>query len=107
MAFNLIFAAEVYDDLQQAVDFYNARQKGLGARFVKTVKNRLFHIKKYPFHFQVRYDKVRCAPVELFPYTVHYIVIRETNTVQITAVFCDFRDPEIWDSRFHNSSIIP
>lgn len=37
MAFKVIFAAEVYDDLQLSVDWYNEQQSGLGSRFFKAV----------------------------------------------------------------------
>jgi len=33
MGFKVTYAAKVYEDLQQAVDFYNSRDKGLGVRF--------------------------------------------------------------------------
>ena len=35
MAFKIIYANEVYIDLQEAVDFYNSRKKGLSARFFR------------------------------------------------------------------------
>jgi len=99
VSFKVIYAAEVYDDLQQAVDFYNSRKKGLGVRFFKTVKIQISQIKSNAFGFQVRYVDIRCAPMDIFPYTVHYRVVPETNTIIITAIFCDYRDPKIWDGR--------
>lgn len=57
--FRLIYANEVYDDIQNAVDFYNSREKGLGTRFFKTVKIQLSKIKSNAHGFQVRYHDVR------------------------------------------------
>lgn len=70
MAFKLIFATEVYDDLQQDIDWYNDRQKGLGSRFFKAVKGQIPRIKKNPYSFALRYEDVRCAKVKGFPYII-------------------------------------
>ena len=99
MSYNIIFAAEVYADLQEAVDFYNSRKKGLGTRFFKTVKNQMSFLKSNVFSFQVRYDDVRCFPLKIFPYTIHYRILPETKTIAIIAVFCDYLDPNIWEDR--------
>lgn len=96
MSFKIIYASEVYDDLQQAIDFYNSRQKGLGSRFYKTVKIQISQIKSNAFGFQVRYHDVRCLPLNKFPYTIHYKVFPETKTIKIIAIFCDYIDPDIW-----------
>jgi len=45
MSFKVIYAAKVYEDLQEAVDFYNSREKGLGVRFFKSVKIQISQIK--------------------------------------------------------------
>lgn len=99
MLFKVIYAAEVYDDIQKAIDFYNSRKKGLGIRFFKTVKINLSQIRSNAFGFQIRYIDVRCVPMNIFPYTIHYRIIQETKTIQIIAIFCDHLDPKIWENR--------
>lgn len=99
MSFKVIYADEVYDDIQNAVDFYNFRVKGLGTRFFKTVKIQTSKIKSNAFGFQVRYNDVRCIPINKFPYTIHYRVVTKTNIIMIIAIFCDFQNPEIWEDR--------
>jgi hypothetical protein len=97
--FKVIYADEVYDDIQNALDFYNSRGKGLGTRFLKSVKNQILKIKSNAFGFQVRYNNVRCIPINKFPYTIHYKVVTETNIIMIIAIFCNFQNPEIWEDR--------
>jgi len=97
--YQVIFASEVYSDLQAGVDFYNSRKKGLGKRFFKAFKIQLSQIKSNAFGFQVRYDDVRCLPLTTFPYTIHYRVVQEIKKIEIIAVFCDYLDPKIWDDR--------
>lgn len=58
MVFKVIYAYKVYEDLQQAVDFYNSRDKGLGVRFFKSVKIQISQIKSNAYGFQVRTYKI-------------------------------------------------
>jgi hypothetical protein len=95
MAFKLIYAAEVYDDLQQNINWYNERQSGLGNRFFKAVKDQVPRIRKNPYGFAIRYEDVRCAKVKGFPYMIHFKVFPDSNIVKVTAVFCTYRDPKI------------
>jgi hypothetical protein len=81
MAFKLIYAAEVYDDLQQSIDWYNERQTGLGTRFFKAVKEQIQRIKKTPYGFAVRYDDVRCAKLKRFPHMIHFKIFPHINTI--------------------------
>ena len=99
MSYKVIYADEVYNDIQNAVDFYNSKGKGLGTRFFKAVKIQISKIKSNAFGFQVRYNNVRCIPINKFPYTIHYRVVTETYTIMIIAIFCDSRNPEIWEDR--------
>jgi hypothetical protein len=96
MGFKLIYAAEIYDDLQQNIDWYNERQSGLGLRFFKAVKEQIVRIKKTPFGAAIRYEEVRCAKVKGFPYMVHFKIFPDINTIKITAIFSTHRDPKIW-----------
>lgn len=99
MIFNVVYSPEVYNDLQDAIDFYNSRKSGLGFKFIKTVKLHLSKIKSNAYGFQIRYADIRCAPINKFPYTVHYRVLPKTMTIMITAILCDYRNPQIGDHR--------
>lgn len=99
MGFKLIYAVEVFDDLQENIDWYNKKQSGLGARFFKSVKDQTIRIKKNPFSATLRYDDVRCAKVKGFPYLVHYKIFQDINTIKVIAVFSTHRNPVIWEER--------
>lgn len=99
MGFKLIYAVEVFDDLQENVDWYNKKQSGLGARFFKAVKDQTIRIKKNPLSVALRYDDVRCAKVKGFPFLVHYKVFPDINTIKVIAVFSTHRNPVIWEER--------
>ena len=99
MGFKLIYAAEVFDDLQENIDWYNKKQPGLGSRFYKAVKEQTNRIKKNPFSVALRYDDVRCGKVKGFPFLVHYKIFQDINTIKIIAVFSTQRNPIIWKER--------
>jgi len=99
MGFKLIYAVEVFDDLQENIDWYNKKQSGLGSRFFKAVKDQTIRIKKNPYTAAVRYDDVRCAKVKGFPYLLHYKIFQDINTIKVIAVFSTYRNPMIWHER--------
>jgi len=80
-------------DLQEAMDFLKARRKGLDAKFLSDYKRRLKTLKTNPF-FEVRYDTIRCLPLEIFKYMIHFSVDETNNTVLINAVISTYQDPE-------------
>lgn len=45
MVYKLRITPTAYNDLQQAIDYYNQQQKGLGKMFNTTIQNPLFSIK--------------------------------------------------------------
>lgn len=81
------------DDIQKEIAYYNEKQKGLGEKFHKEVKEAFEYIRKNPF-FQKRYDDVRCLPLKKFPAMIHFTVHRESKAIIIRAVINTYRDPE-------------
>jgi hypothetical protein len=99
MNYTLVFANEVYDDLQQSIDWYNEAKAGLGSRFYFEVKNQIKTINKTPFIFAIRYDDVRCAKIEKFPYLIHFKIFSKEKIIKVIAIFSTNRDPIIWEER--------
>jgi toxin ParE1/3/4 len=88
-------AAQVeYDD---AADWYEARQRGLGLRFVAAVRQVLDAISAQPDRYPEVWPGVREAPVSGWPYCVYYQV--HTDHIMVLAVFHTARDPAVWQSR--------
>ena len=93
--FQLIFTPEARTDVQSAASYYNGKLNGLGKRFKTEVKRQLTLLKQNPHTRSARYDSVRLAVVDKFPYSIHY-TIHETHII-IHAVICDYRNPaEYW-----------
>lgn len=80
-------------DLQEAMDFLKSRRKGLDAKFISDYKSSLKTLKTNPF-FEVRYDGIRCLPLQIFKYMIHFSVDETNNTVLINAVISTYQDPQ-------------
>jgi toxin ParE1/3/4 len=93
--FNVIFSPVAIDDAEQAVDYYEKKQTGLGKRFAAQLLLTLNTIKRNPFFASIRYDDIRCAGIKKFPYLVHYHINEEELLVTIIAVYSTYREP-LW-----------
>jgi len=80
-------------DLQQAMEFLKSRRKGLDTKFLADYKSSLKTLKTNPF-FEVRYDNIRCLPLETFKYMIHFSVDEDNNTVLVNAVISTYLDPD-------------
>ena len=99
MNFAVEYNPEFFNDLVQAVDWYDDRQIGLGKRFLNKVRKQTANLSTSALLFAVKYDDIRCMRIEKFPYLVHYRVDEQTFTVKVEALFHTSRDPQIWHER--------
>ena len=91
--YKVIYSAHALTDLEDAVEYYNGQQKGLGKRFAAQVQLALASIKKNPHFASFRYEDVRCAQVPKFPYLVHYTIDEDSRTVLIAAIYSTHQQP--------------
>ncbi|HEY9113450.1 MAG TPA: hypothetical protein VIN10_02045 [Bacteroidales bacterium] len=99
MKFKVEYHPGFFEDIAQAVDWYNEKQTGLGDRFFLTVKKQTKKLSTSALHFAVKYDDIRCMCIEKFPYLVHFRVNEKTKTVQVEALFHTSRNPKFWKKR--------
>lgn len=93
--FKVVFQNDAYAQLQQSINYYNTKQKGLGKRFAITVKNTAEQLSKNPF-YRIRYDDIRCLPLPKFPFMIHFRINETLNLVQIFALLHTSLNPK-WD----------
>ncbi|MDR2231991.1 MAG: type II toxin-antitoxin system RelE/ParE family toxin [Tannerella sp.] len=99
MKFTIEYNPEFFDDLVQAVDWYNNKLIGLGDRFLDKVKKQTAKLSTSALLFSVKYENIRCMRIEKFPYLVHYQVDEQTLTVKVEALFHTSRNPGVWHKR--------
>lgn len=87
------------EDIREAALWYNKKSKGLGKRFTSEVREKVRFIKQNPKAFNIRYDNVRTAVLNVFPFMIHYAIDETNITIVVSAVFHTSRNPKIWDKR--------
>ncbi len=99
MRFNVEYNPEFFNDISQAVAWYNNKQKGLGDRLFNNIKKQTSKLSVSAQNFAIKYDEIRCMRIEKFPYMVHYRLNEQNKTVKVEALFHTSRNPEIWSKR--------
>jgi plasmid stabilization system protein ParE len=97
MSYKLIIRAEAEAEIEDAYQWYEARQSGLGRDFLLRVDACLSLIQKNPYSYPVKYKQIRQALLQRFPYSILYLVAEDT--ISIIAVFHSKRNPVIWQGR--------
>lgn len=89
--------AEAEAEFDEAFDWYDARQAGLGPAFAAEVQRVIDRIAINPLIHRVVFADIRKAVVRRFPFCVYYRP--HTDRVEVIAVFHTSRDPRIWQKR--------
>jgi plasmid stabilization system protein ParE len=83
-------------DIKEAALWYNAKQKGLGKRFTLQIRQKIDLLKQEPYAAAVRYDDIRTAVLDVFPYMVHYSIDETNKSILISAILHTSRNPDLW-----------
>src|ERR1700742_1784700 len=98
--YKLKVTPEAFQEIQDAIDYYNGRRRGLGKVFYLDLERQFTRIKKNPFARSIRYDDVRFATLDHFPYAAHFTIDETLQAVRIQAVLSHYQDPETnWQKR--------
>lgn len=80
-------------DLKEIAVWYDEEiQKGLGRRFLSSVKTEMALVQNNPLIFQTKYDNNKTILVKNFPYLIHYEII--TNHIVVKVVLHTSRNPK-------------
>lgn len=93
----LVFRRIARIEFDEAADWYERRQAGLGPRFVVAVQRVLDRIAEQPDFYPVVHGEVRESFVQRFPFCIYYR--EEAAQILVLAVFHTSRDPSIWQGR--------
>ena len=97
MTLPIVFAPEAKTDLEEAADYYEMQQSGLGEFFLRAVDAGLARIQRFPKRFQLDDRGIRTAFLHRFPYGVRFRLL--DDRIEIIAVWHERRDPEGWTER--------
>jgi plasmid stabilization system protein ParE len=97
MSLPVVLRTPARDEADEAAQWYEQRQAGLGTVFVVELQRVLDQIASQPDRYPIVQGDTREAPVSRFPYCVYYRI--RTTHIVVTAIFHTARDPSIWQSR--------
>jgi plasmid stabilization system protein ParE len=89
---------EAIADLETAVAWYDARQLGLGAEFLRAVRAGMAAASTDPGQFAALSRGIRRVLLRRFPYGLYFVV--EDDRVVILAVVHHRQHPRRWQSRW-------
>jgi toxin ParE1/3/4 len=95
MPFTVLIEPRALADIQQAIDYYDSRQPGLGKRFELAIDKHFLIISENPF-FQIRYKGIRRLPIKKFPFLIHFVVDEKRKEVFIISVFHTSKNNTEW-----------
>lgn len=98
-SFDVQIDIDALTDIREVVDWYNKRVPNLGSRFQKTIKQQILKLKNNAYNYNLRYNNVRCMPVNKFPFMVHFTINELNKIVIVFAVIHTSRSPEVWEER--------
>jgi toxin ParE1/3/4 len=78
MVFELIIKPIVFDDAEEAINYYEKKLKGLGNRFYSSFLASLNEIQLNPLNYAYIKKPVRRHIIFKFPYKIYYLVSEQT-----------------------------
>ena len=91
------FHPEAETEFNEAIDYYEGKNRGLGYDFAVEVYATIQRIIAFPKAWPTLKGEIRRALVRRFPYGVLYATIE--NEIQVVAVMHLHRKPDFWEHR--------
>ena len=84
-------------ELMDAHDWYEAKLRGLGTRFLDQVEITILRLQENPQQFPMVFQDVHRALLRKYPYGLFFRV--EISEIVVIACFHGSRDPRRWERR--------
>jgi plasmid stabilization system protein ParE len=94
----LILTEDAQQDLDDAFQWYQEQNHGLGQEFIRCVDAKLSEISRNPLHHQIVFrEKVHRALTNRFPFSIYFV--NEKDIITVFAILHQRRSPESWKTR--------
>lgn len=97
MNYVLEFRPPARKELDEAYNWYESQQSGLGTDFLDCIDETINFICLFPESYTAVYRDIRRAVVKRFPYAVYYRIV--SSRVIVTAIFHGKRGSKAWRRR--------
>jgi toxin ParE1/3/4 len=95
MAYQVLIQNDAIDDIQEAIEYYDSQQAGLGSKFEQAL-NKLFILLEKTPRFAIRYDNVHCVPLKKYPFMIHYTIEDSKQIIEIRGCFHTSKNTDKW-----------
>lgn len=92
--YSLIVLEDAKQELFEATDYYEVKQKALGERFIKAVIEHFEIITKTPKHYKKIRKEYREILIKHFPFLIVYRIDESKKVVVVVSVFHSKRHPK-------------
>ena len=94
MTFKVIAEAEAKREWNEAVDWYEERESGVGLRLDDTIRTFLQTLSRQPERFPIATSLAHKAKIPSpWPYSVYFVINTEFREVKMLAIWHGARDP--------------
>jgi toxin ParE1/3/4 len=94
---SVVFRREARREFDEAADWYESNQKGLGKAFTEAIQDLLRSACSNPHRHPRVFEDLHEGLVHRFPYCVYYCITN--GHIVVIVVFHAARDPIVWQSR--------
>ena len=92
MSYNLVLQSEAIVDIQEAFEWYEKQQTGLGFDLIDEIESGYMKISRHPLHYTAINGRFRRLKLNRFPYLIIYEI--EGDTVIINSFRHTRRKPK-------------
>ena len=97
MPASIILTEEAEKDLDDAYQWYEEQETGLGKEFIRCIDTKIAEIKRFPLHHQVvQSEQVRRALIKRFPFSIYFV--KEKALITILTILHQKKRPDFWKS---------
>lgn len=97
MSLPVVLRPEAIRDAEEARDYLEAEQLGLGEDFLNRLDESLARLSEMPEMYGLVGRNLRAARLRRFTYVVYYRV--HSDRIEVIAILHGRRDPSVWQSR--------
>ena len=98
MQHTLILTPHAQQDLDDAYNWYEEQNQGLGKEYIRCIDAKMASIQRNPLQYQVVFrEQVRRALVNRFPFSIYFVM--DSDMITVMAILHQRRSPQSWKSR--------
>lgn len=94
MTYRLVIRERAEKQIEEAYEWYEKKQIGLGDNYLDVIERSLMLIQINPKLFQFKYKNIKAIYTKQFPFGIFYII--DGDKIVVLAVFHLSRNPSLW-----------